>query len=282
MSTLNKINLDGNVYNISNFHYIENNSASNPFIITEHEPGIYVVKGSDADTMPGKLYSKYINSEDYNVRTDNFNGFLCLTDTSIDETYQFKNIGYIFDASQALAHPCVTQPAPYGMTLTGTSSGIGNSVVKTRDNQTIDGKKTFKTLPESSAVPATDNQLTNKKYVDDSVKAISTSTPIEGTDIFGWYATTQDGAALTHATPQMIESIAIGEVYEWPSNVYTDGTNSAVVTSITKSYDHWSATRASGGESNYKEFIVYMGNHNVYTFAFDDTTVYKNYYPGDK
>lgn len=135
-------------------------------------------------------------------------------------------------------------------------------------------------LVTSDTLTSTLNNYATKSYADNC--RLENSTPIEGTDIFGWYATTQDGAALTHATPQMIESIAIGEVYEWPSNVYTDGTNSAVVTSITKSYDHWSATRASGGESNYKEFIVYMGNHNVYTFAFDDTTVYKNYYPGDK
>lgn len=135
-------------------------------------------------------------------------------------------------------------------------------------------------LVTSDTLTSTLNNYATKSYADNC--RLENSTPIEGTDIFGWYATTQDGTALTHATPQMIESIAIGEVYEWPSNVYTDGTNSAVVTSITKSYDHWSATRASGGESNYKEFIIYMGNHNVYTFAFDDTTVYKNYYPGDK
>lgn len=90
MSTLNKISLDGNVYNISNFHYIENNSASNPFIITEHEPGIYVVNGSSAGVVPGVLYSKYIDSEDYNIKEDYFCGFLCLTDTSIDETYKRK------------------------------------------------------------------------------------------------------------------------------------------------------------------------------------------------
>ena len=34
--------------------------------------------------------------------------------------------------------------------------------------QTISGKKTFTTLPESSVVPSSNNQLSNKKYVDDS------------------------------------------------------------------------------------------------------------------
>ena len=167
MSKLNNISVDGTVYNINDFHVIKNNSYNNPFIITEHEPGIYIVDSSEADYLPGKLYAKYIDSEDYKVRTEYYDGFLCLTDTSIDDPYTYKNIGYIFDASAGLAHPCVTQPAPWGFSLTGTSSGIGNSAVKTIGNQTIYGKKVFNTLPESSVVPTTNNQLVNKKYVDD-------------------------------------------------------------------------------------------------------------------
>lgn len=169
MSTLNNISVDGTVYNINDFHVIKNNSYNNPFIITEHEPGIYIVDSSEADYLPGKLYAKYIDSEDYNVRTEYYDGFLCLTDTSIDDPYTYKNIGYIFDASAGLAHPCVTQPAPRGFSLTGTSSGIGNSAVKTIGNQTINGKKVFNTLPESSVIPTTNNQLVNKKYVDDLI-----------------------------------------------------------------------------------------------------------------
>ena len=167
MSKLNNISVDGTVYNINDFHVIKNNSYNNPFIITEHEPGIYIVDSSEADYLPGKLYAKYIDSEDYNVRTEYYDGFLCLTDTSIDDPYTYKNIGYIFDASAGLAHPCVTQPAPWGFSLTGASSGIGNSAVKTIGNQTINGKKVFNTLPESSVIPTTNNQLVNKKYVDD-------------------------------------------------------------------------------------------------------------------
>ena len=41
--------------------------------------------------------------------------------------------------------------------------------------QTISAKKTFSTLPESSVTPTTNNQLVNKKYVDDSVAGIDLS-----------------------------------------------------------------------------------------------------------
>lgn len=37
------------------------------------------------------------------------------------------------------------------------------------DDQTVTGLKTFNTLPESSVVPTTNNQLVNKKYVDDAI-----------------------------------------------------------------------------------------------------------------
>lgn len=42
------------------------------------------------------------------------------------------------------------------------------NLLTTDGAQTVTGKKTFNTLPESSVVPTTDNQLVNKKYVDDN------------------------------------------------------------------------------------------------------------------
>lgn len=38
--------------------------------------------------------------------------------------------------------------------------------------QSISGKKTFTTLPESSVVPTSNNQLVNKKYVDDAIATL--------------------------------------------------------------------------------------------------------------
>lgn len=43
-------------------------------------------------------------------------------------------------------------------------------------NQTISGKKTFSTLPETSIAPTSNNQLANKKYVDDAITAAITTT----------------------------------------------------------------------------------------------------------
>lgn len=46
---------------------------------------------------------------------------------------------------------------------------IGTNAVNTNSIQTIGAKKTFTVLPESSVTPTDDNQLVNKKYVDDAV-----------------------------------------------------------------------------------------------------------------
>ena len=61
-----------------------------------------------------------------------------------------------------------------GETLGRHQSSLGTVLSTT--SQTITGKKTFNTLPESSATPTTNNQLVNKKYVDDSIATAITTT----------------------------------------------------------------------------------------------------------
>ena len=67
--------------------------------------------------------------------------------------------GRIVDAAQLKA-------AIEGVTPAG-------NLVTTDTAQSITAKKTFTVLPESSVVPTTDDQLANKKYVDDHVPSIS-------------------------------------------------------------------------------------------------------------
>jgi len=55
-------------------------------------------------------------------------------------------------------------------------SSISYDIDITDVNQSISGKKTFTTLPESSVTPTTNNQLVNKKYVDDSISSAITTT----------------------------------------------------------------------------------------------------------
>lgn len=62
------------------------------------------------------------------------------------------------------------------MTISSTGGGGGTSeyVDLINKEQTISAIKTFTALPESSIVPTTNNQLVNKKYVDDSITSAIT------------------------------------------------------------------------------------------------------------
>lgn len=51
----------------------------------------------------------------------------------------------------------------------GGGGDVPANMVTTNTSQTISGKKTFSTLPESNTLPTTDNQLVPKKYVDDFI-----------------------------------------------------------------------------------------------------------------
>ena len=66
-----------------------------------------------------------------------------------------------------------------GTTLKTKSYMLTENPLNVKDQQTITGKKTFGTLPESSVTPTTNNQLVNKKYVDDAMTA-SITTVLEG------------------------------------------------------------------------------------------------------
>lgn len=61
-----------------------------------------------------------------------------------------------------------------GSSLGLSASGKIGSITTLDDTQIFTAKKTFNVLPESSVTPTTNNQLVNKKYVDDSIASAIT------------------------------------------------------------------------------------------------------------
>lgn len=91
-------------------------------------------------------------------------------------------------------------------TSVDTSSGSYYEInaVSTDGAQTISGKKTFSTLPESSVVPTSNDQLVNKAYVDgltptetDPVFSASAASGITSTDITNWNNKTSNTGTVT-------------------------------------------------------------------------------------
>ena len=167
--TYNQTEIDNLINSIpqKELKYVIGNSQSNPFIITENEPGIYAFW----QTSPSSGFSQinYIQYDrDSNVRQVVFTGYLILIDNKKEDSYVYKPIGMINNIGKGVFLLGFTQPAPYGFDFSDTI-GIGNYAVKTMDNQTINGIKTFNSLPKSSAIPTSDNDLVNKLYVDNSI-----------------------------------------------------------------------------------------------------------------
>ena len=63
----------------------------------------------------------------------------------------------------------------YGFSFVDSTNSILPPAVTTNTTQTISAKKTFTVLPESSIVPQANEQLVNKKYVDDSIPTVPTN-----------------------------------------------------------------------------------------------------------
>ena len=167
------INIDANdvisaTVNMEEF-FITGNSSSNPFVFTGKKKGIYTF----IDKQLGKnIYFKF-GTNDSNTSDPLVPLQIILTKdidgTETDDTllaYYTKasNPIYPFDSTYA------TEVKRQISSNTGLYIVAYKTVtyMSTSQTQTVTGKKTFNVLPESSVVPTTDNQLVNKKYVDDN------------------------------------------------------------------------------------------------------------------
>lgn len=162
-----------------NIHYIEVNNSQNPFIFSEHQTGAYMFKTNQVNIMgtgqavylkfstdSGTVFSQYIKYDEFllyikdvrdvqqgdriaSIVRLNIDGSLLLTTGVYNLTY-----GPFFDSKIGYYNSISTK-----------------TLIDTEANQTISGKKTFTTLPESSVTPTTANQLVNKSYVDSLASA---------------------------------------------------------------------------------------------------------------
>lgn len=151
-------------------YYIDTNSSSNPFYFCGKKKGLY-------------FFNRFISSVYYTFDE---------TTHVIDEPLGLAHyIAVLNDIPEDVADGTVLayyvkystvndEYTDYPVTVARQNPGLYNtglnitsysarSYVSLDTAQTISSKKTFSTLPESSVVPTTNNQLVNKKYVDDSL-----------------------------------------------------------------------------------------------------------------
>lgn len=158
---------------------ISDNSSNNPLIAEDMTPGLYYfstsriyIKSSEEATdvfsaeigMGTGLYIPKLFSE---VANNEIFGYC--TAPNLNTTYEDGILLQGLTINKLIASYNGSGLAQSGYLI----YRIGN-IVNTSNAQTINAKKTFSVLPESSAVPVSNNQLVNKKYVDDNIGNINT------------------------------------------------------------------------------------------------------------
>ena len=162
----------------SNVHIIDGGTQANPVIINDLEPGIYYfttdtfwtrAEGfSDVSNYDVKGATGYFISKKYSEATNGeMFGYALTPNLSTDDTNGIILQGVTLVKLNSWS----------GVAQSGWVVSRINGITMLNTNQTIAGKKTFSVLPESSVKPTTNNQLTNKKYVDDKVAGVSSFDP---------------------------------------------------------------------------------------------------------
>ena len=152
---------------------VDTATYNSPFVVEGKPLGLYIFKH-----IPAPYITGYSNGNIQSIQL--YNGFILLTNTTIDHTSAtYQQIGYVWGSQLDSSHGYVGNYtgtlSVYGTTGKTTVGSSSNAyAVASTGNSTIDGKKTFNTLPESSPTPTTNNQLVNKKYVDDSIASAIT------------------------------------------------------------------------------------------------------------
>lgn len=161
-------------------------STSNYLDITGIKKGIYVLSAYDDTaislqmTFKGTTSTARYTQVGIGDRLFGYNYYIYISQDVTDELEDNVTIGYLAFNTMGGGTNYDLKTRKTTIRLTNKMLDLGNSSYDTRNlnlvdkEQSISRKKTFSVLPESSVTPTTNNQLVNKKYVDDSIASAIT------------------------------------------------------------------------------------------------------------
>lgn len=158
--------------------------GGNSFDTNANEPGVYFVRTDSFSDGHGHSSTP----TNYGFHPGTFFGVVYLL-KKYDTAQAGDTLGYVVGTSSGINNngwaACFKKISSGNyISYSGYGEPTSYTFLTTSTNQTgINGKKTFTTLPESSVVPTTNNQLVNKKYVDDSIASIPVSPSIQYSEI---------------------------------------------------------------------------------------------------
>ena len=141
--------------------YIENNSEYDPFVLGEHEPGVYVFKERPY------IKARTSNTESYQTRSTDNTIYLLKTPLANDPEGTIV-ASYLTNGLQQCR---IKLSSTYAHGLDDEYSYNGSAFVHISLDEEIWGTKTFTKLPKlkTEKTPTNDLEFATKKYVDDSV-----------------------------------------------------------------------------------------------------------------
>ena len=154
----------------SEIYYVENQvSASDPFVFDGKKKGIYFVNNG----LTSRFYYKINSTSEVKYLSDSNSPYYIIFDHDFDYTEIQANVpfGSFYYRSNSSGNKYFARIAFNSNGVISFSNDRFVDYFLTGTTQTINGKKTFATIPEQSNTnaPTKNAQFTNKKYVDDSI-----------------------------------------------------------------------------------------------------------------
>ena len=168
-------------YEIGNLKAFDYHTAETALVLENLKPGVYILYANGSFDIHFKALESSSGTQHIHVNGSDEKLILLLTQTPTSALDNWSILGTIITNSIGFSNSEVytTNYMLYyktsdngNMSFETVQSNTSATIADIDTAQTISGKKTFGTLPESSEVPTTDDQLTNKKYVDDTVSNI--------------------------------------------------------------------------------------------------------------
>lgn len=159
----------------ANVYFIEDNSQENPFILSKHDVGIYHFNSRTSDGSFNVYFKAKENSGSV-TSTSFYPNSIFMYNNKIEEDETLTTITtagrvwniFVNKVQKSLAYGNLDIQVKTNDNINFYNETFTNNLSFINLAETISAKKTFSVLPESSVVPTTDDQLVNKKYVDDN------------------------------------------------------------------------------------------------------------------
>ena len=174
IATMSDVNTKSAIGQLNTSDY---SSSANALVLENLKPGVYYVENNTTSNFYIKALNSSTTSNYISTTTTATSYTIILTQTPSSSMSDGTVLGEILtnkmsfnsgDLSNNMIRIIYNTSYAGDINLISKVYSVGG-IMSTSTAQTVNGKKTFTVLPESSVTPTNNNQLTNKTYVDSKI-----------------------------------------------------------------------------------------------------------------